>query len=293
MFMQRIEDWQGAPKEGEGNLCTIGTILSWPWTAGCPEKFTGTCCLGFFQQLTSRYVTYVSYVRFLVSLRFAFPDYFKSNYSRGTRFQVLGLNFWQWWLTDGPENDDWFLLWTQADERMEAAARQSRNQQMKNPMEPLLIKLAMEFSDSQDLSDRLYKLYQVCTKPSRISGDTFKLVFRLWLSRLIDGFSIMHAWMHSTYIYLLNMRHWVRGMNLCVCVCVCARARVRVCVCTRVCWQKEWHWRHPWFILVSYKLTPTLITSGIVSTPEKLMTSGVVDINDLRNSRFILEYRRH
>ena len=30
-----------------------------------------------------------------------------------------------------------------------------------NPMEPLLIKLAREFTDSQDLSDRLLKLYKV------------------------------------------------------------------------------------------------------------------------------------
>ncbi len=30
-----------------------------------------------------------------------------------------------------------------------------------NPMEPLLIKLAREFTDNEDLSDRLYKLYKV------------------------------------------------------------------------------------------------------------------------------------
>ena len=33
--------------------------------------------------------------------------------------------------------------------------------QARNPLEPLLVKLAREFSDSQDLSDRLQKLYQV------------------------------------------------------------------------------------------------------------------------------------
>ncbi len=31
----------------------------------------------------------------------------------------------------------------------------------RNPMEPLLIKLARDFTDSQDLSDRLLKLYHV------------------------------------------------------------------------------------------------------------------------------------
>ena len=31
-----------------------------------------------------------------------------------------------------------------------------------NPMEPLLIKLAREFTDNQDLSDRLLKLYKGC-----------------------------------------------------------------------------------------------------------------------------------
>ncbi len=33
--------------------------------------------------------------------------------------------------------------------------------QDRNPLEPLLFRLASEFSDDQDLSDRLHKLYQV------------------------------------------------------------------------------------------------------------------------------------
>ncbi len=36
-----------------------------------------------------------------------------------------------------------------------------RDRLERNPMEPLLIKLAREFTDSQDLSDRLSKLYKV------------------------------------------------------------------------------------------------------------------------------------
>jgi hypothetical protein len=36
-----------------------------------------------------------------------------------------------------------------------------RDRLERNPMEPLLIKLAREFTDSQDLSDRLLKIYKV------------------------------------------------------------------------------------------------------------------------------------
>uniref|UniRef100_A0A7S0MVB5 EF-hand domain-containing protein n=2 Tax=Cryptomonas curvata TaxID=233186 RepID=A0A7S0MVB5_9CRYP len=46
------------------------------------------------------------------------------------------------------------------DEKLEQAERKQREQQMKNPLEPLLLKLAREFSDSQDLSDRLRCLYE-------------------------------------------------------------------------------------------------------------------------------------
>ena len=34
-------------------------------------------------------------------------------------------------------------------------------QQMKNPLEPLLLRLARQFTDDQDLSERLQKLYRV------------------------------------------------------------------------------------------------------------------------------------
>ena len=46
------------------------------------------------------------------------------------------------------------------EERLELAERKHKEQQMKNPLEPLLLKLAREFSDNQDLSDRLRDLYQ-------------------------------------------------------------------------------------------------------------------------------------
>ncbi len=36
-----------------------------------------------------------------------------------------------------------------------------RDRLERNPMEPLLIKLAREFTDSQDLSERISKLYKV------------------------------------------------------------------------------------------------------------------------------------
>ena len=34
-------------------------------------------------------------------------------------------------------------------------------QEMKNPLEPLLLRLARQFKDDQDLSERLQKLYRV------------------------------------------------------------------------------------------------------------------------------------
>jgi hypothetical protein len=39
-----------------------------------------------------------------------------------------------------------------------------RDRLERNPMEPLLIKLARDFTDSQDLSERLLKLYKVRQK---------------------------------------------------------------------------------------------------------------------------------
>ena len=48
----------------------------------------------------------------------------------------------------------------QLQERLEESESQLRVQKH-NPLEPLLFQLAREFSDDQDLSDRLQRLYQV------------------------------------------------------------------------------------------------------------------------------------
>jgi hypothetical protein len=45
----------------------------------------------------------------------------------------------------------------------------------RNPMEPLLIKLARDFTDSQDLSDRLLKLYHVWTRTPAPHPDTSEM----------------------------------------------------------------------------------------------------------------------
>ena len=48
---------------------------------------------------------------------------------------------------------------------------------MRNPLEPLLDKLARDFSDDQDLSDRLRKLYQVrgdAKKRASVQLDTLQ-----------------------------------------------------------------------------------------------------------------------
>jgi pantoate kinase len=47
------------------------------------------------------------------------------------------------------------------EEKLKEADLCVRDRLERNPMEPLLIKLAREFTDSQDLSDRLLKLYKV------------------------------------------------------------------------------------------------------------------------------------
>ena len=47
------------------------------------------------------------------------------------------------------------------DEKLRQAKECVRDRLERNPMEPLLIKLAREFTDSKDLSDRLSKLYKV------------------------------------------------------------------------------------------------------------------------------------
>ncbi len=47
------------------------------------------------------------------------------------------------------------------DEKLQQAKECVRDRLERNPMEPLLIKLARDFTDSKDLSDRLSKLYKV------------------------------------------------------------------------------------------------------------------------------------
>ncbi len=47
------------------------------------------------------------------------------------------------------------------DEKLQQAKECVRDRLERNPMEPLLIKLAREFTDSKDLSDRLSKLCKV------------------------------------------------------------------------------------------------------------------------------------
>jgi hypothetical protein len=47
------------------------------------------------------------------------------------------------------------------DEKLQQAKACVRDRLERNPMEPLLIKLAREFTDNRDLSDRLLKLYKV------------------------------------------------------------------------------------------------------------------------------------
>ena len=51
------------------------------------------------------------------------------------------------------------------EEQLVRADLQQREQQARNPLEPLLLKLAREFSDSEDLSRRLHKLYQARIRP--------------------------------------------------------------------------------------------------------------------------------
>jgi hypothetical protein len=50
------------------------------------------------------------------------------------------------------------------EEKLKEADLCMRDRLERNPMEPLLIKLAREFTDSQDLSDRLLKLYKVANQ---------------------------------------------------------------------------------------------------------------------------------
>jgi hypothetical protein len=52
-----------------------------------------------------------------------------------------------------------------AQERLEGAEAQHREQHARNPLEPLLFQFAQEFTDDEDLSDRLRRLYQVLSQP--------------------------------------------------------------------------------------------------------------------------------
>ncbi len=48
-----------------------------------------------------------------------------------------------------------------AEEQLERAELAGEGGQVRGPLQPLLMRLACEFTDDQDLSDRLLKLYQV------------------------------------------------------------------------------------------------------------------------------------
>ena len=52
----------------------------------------------------------------------------------------------------------------EAEEKHQHIKQLAREQQVKNPLEPLLLKLTKDFSDDQDLSDRLQRLYQVAVR---------------------------------------------------------------------------------------------------------------------------------
>lgn len=53
------------------------------------------------------------------------------------------------------------IFQSQVQDRMAGPGAKAAVKQLKNPLEPLLMKLAREFTDDQDLSDRLQKLYKV------------------------------------------------------------------------------------------------------------------------------------
>ena len=65
-----------------------------------------------------------------------------------------------------------------------------RDRLERNPMEPLLLKLAREFTDSQDLSDRLLKLYKVslslCLPRTHIPAARHSLVIAKVIQDLSD-----------------------------------------------------------------------------------------------------------
>ena len=90
------------------------------------------------------------------------------------------------------------------EERLRLTELKAREQQMRNPLESLLLKIAKEFSDSQDLSERLQKLYQVRSakfphlffmKDSRIriclTARTVNT--ELWLPRRVTSHDMNHS----------------------------------------------------------------------------------------------------
>ena len=73
------------------------------------------------------------------------------------------------------------------EERLAAAELHNRQHLQKNPLEPLLLKLAREFSDSQDLSEKLQTMYQVSSpltlRSSTSRSPVLKLVQKLKQTR--------------------------------------------------------------------------------------------------------------
>ena len=57
----------------------------------------------------------------------------------------------------------------EVEEKRAATERQLRAKQSQNPLEPLLIQLARDFSDDADLSERLRRLYKACPPTTRTS----------------------------------------------------------------------------------------------------------------------------
>ena len=56
-----------------------------------------------------------------------------------------------------------------AEEKRAETERMLRTKQSRNPLEPLLIQLARDFSDDADLSERLRRLYKACPPTTRTS----------------------------------------------------------------------------------------------------------------------------
>ena len=83
------------------------------------------------------------------------------------------------------------------EERLRLTELKAREQQMRNPLESLLMKIAKEFSDSEDLSERLQKLYQVhCNKFS--FGVSARIVGLCGASHVY----YIHDYIYSLHIYM-------------------------------------------------------------------------------------------